>query len=320
MSDALTKSAPDGTHELALKTSFLHIDKWLDTVMPNTARDNPGEKYARWWFEQARWSATKQYLYSDIRDQFKLFCTFQNERYRVTGASSMGDVWLTKNFSSGSGYDGRVEVAMCSQWSNNPGEHLPQGAELEILRSIVELADYDNEITDAPWWVILDPHGSTIGRTPHDIAALFDGPFFSREDAEEYLAAKRHRYHKNPCVFCMSGHPSRKYKGLLHGVRTAASGLTALQKRVSEWAGRVFPQSTQQCRLEHLGRELKELEADPTSGEEMADMGLILLHMAQEAGVDLGVEMRKKHEINQWRKWGQPDAQGVVHHVEETVP
>lgn len=48
----------------------------------------------------------------------KLFCQYKGKRYRCTGASRMGDVWLAEDFSRDSGYDLRVNVGECSDWSN----------------------------------------------------------------------------------------------------------------------------------------------------------------------------------------------------------
>jgi hypothetical protein len=49
---------------------------------------------------------------------YKLFCDYRGERYRVTGASRLGDVWLRKNHSLDYGYDenGRVNITECSNF------------------------------------------------------------------------------------------------------------------------------------------------------------------------------------------------------------
>jgi hypothetical protein len=51
---------------------------------------------------------------------FKLFCTYKDERYRVTGASRMGDIWLAKDFNRDVGYDLRVDLDECSGWTPTP--------------------------------------------------------------------------------------------------------------------------------------------------------------------------------------------------------
>ncbi len=62
--------------------------------------------HARWW---------------PFMKDHRLFCTFEARRYRVTGASRLGDVWLTTNFEQDTGYERRVDVALCSVWSPTPG-------------------------------------------------------------------------------------------------------------------------------------------------------------------------------------------------------
>lgn len=98
-----------------------HIDDWLDDVrMPGQITE--GEAYARWWLELARFPAWKQMLYRPImtENRMVLFCTYEGERYRVTGASRLGDVWLTSQFSQRDGYEHRVDVAKCTDWGREP--------------------------------------------------------------------------------------------------------------------------------------------------------------------------------------------------------
>ena len=92
---------------------MIHIDDWLDAP-PNSE----GEAYAKKCLEIARLPAMERWSLPDSGN-FKLFCTFRGNRYRCTGASRMGDVWLAKNFSRDTGYDHRVDVAECSEWSDD---------------------------------------------------------------------------------------------------------------------------------------------------------------------------------------------------------
>jgi len=46
---------------------------------------------------------------------YRVYCTYKGERYRVTGASRLGDIWLSKDF--GSQYTDRVYVDECSNFS-----------------------------------------------------------------------------------------------------------------------------------------------------------------------------------------------------------
>ena len=65
----------------------------------------------------------------------------------------------------------------------------------------------ENEGTSAPWWVIIDPRQNF--KTNYDgiyaIASMIEGPFFSREEAENTLKRTRYNYSKGAKVFCMSG-------------------------------------------------------------------------------------------------------------------
>lgn len=316
------KVGDDAPGEASFQTVPTHVDDWLERIMPHTAEGNPGEVYARWWLEQRRYKASAEALYLPITQNFLLFCDYGGQRWRVTGASRLGDVWLAKDPHREGGYDKRVDVTLCSGWSNRYGdEYTPmppmrpeERDELELLRNLVELAQQDNEITESPWWMIIDPRGMI--HSASQIESRITGPFFCREDAEAHIKARRYAFYKQPVVWCLSGYWSHRYKGLLRGIRTAASGLTATQKRVAKWARKTFPHSTTESRLWHLLQEYKELLDDPTNVEEMADMALILCHMAEEAGKDLGVAMREKLEVNIWdRKWSDPDAEGVCHHV-----
>lgn len=72
----------------------------------------------------------------------------------------------------------------------------------------------ENEGTASPWWVIIDPRQSLETKSEdalHRIAGMVDGPFFSRQAAQNRLIAARHNYGENAQVFCMSGCYARQY-------------------------------------------------------------------------------------------------------------
>lgn len=92
-----------------------HIDEWLDTP---TLDD--GEIYARFVLDFARMPAWKKIQYERWTKQYPLFCTYASRRYRCTGASRLGDVWLTEDFEKEQGYDWRVDVEECSDWGDTP--------------------------------------------------------------------------------------------------------------------------------------------------------------------------------------------------------
>lgn len=93
-----------------------HIDEWLDT--PSIF--NEMEAYAKFVLDYFRMPAWKIIAYSPFMKQFKLFCTHNGQRYRCTGASRMGDIWLTPDFDQETGYKLRVDVSECSDWNDSP--------------------------------------------------------------------------------------------------------------------------------------------------------------------------------------------------------
>ena len=50
----------------------------------------------------------------------KLFCTYKGKRYRVTGASRLGDIWLAKDFNEDTSYDERGDIRKCTEWGDKP--------------------------------------------------------------------------------------------------------------------------------------------------------------------------------------------------------
>ena len=86
------------------------------------------------------------------------------------------------------------------------------------MNQIIEtLESADNEATSCPYWLILDPK-QNMTCDLHNLASQISGPFFSREDATEYMNAKKHHYSSNAKVFCHSGHYSRKYSNLCKSI------------------------------------------------------------------------------------------------------
>lgn len=92
---------------------MLHVDDWLDAPANDEA-----EKMAKEWLEHFRRPAIeKDYKWLAARP---LFCTYKGERFRCIGCSRMGDVWLTRHFERENGYDLRIDVADCSDWTKTP--------------------------------------------------------------------------------------------------------------------------------------------------------------------------------------------------------
>lgn len=89
---------------------MLHVDDFID--------DSETDVYASWFLNMKRLPATLQFKFHSIIGQYSLYCDYRGERYRVTGASRMGDVWVTKDFNQSSGYQDRVDIAECDNFSN----------------------------------------------------------------------------------------------------------------------------------------------------------------------------------------------------------
>jgi len=67
---------------------------------------------------------TRPALYQ-MRNQkptFRVFCEYENKKYLITGASRMGDVWLAENFKRENGYDKRVDIEECCNFSYKENE------------------------------------------------------------------------------------------------------------------------------------------------------------------------------------------------------
>jgi hypothetical protein len=100
-------------------------------------------------------------------------------------------------------------------------------------------------------------------------------------------------------------------------------GMDHFQVAVGTWAEATFPQATKGSIVAHLRREVEELGASAQLGppedeeREAADCVLLLLHFAHKRGFSLLAAAHEKFATNQARHWGEPDAEGVVEHVED---
>jgi len=90
----------------------MHVDEFID--------DHKQDAYARWVLLHFRHPAEMQLAFGPFMKERKLFCTFESKRYRVTGASRFGDVWLTSDFELEWGYEHRVAILECLEWGDSP--------------------------------------------------------------------------------------------------------------------------------------------------------------------------------------------------------
>lgn len=98
------------------KISTTHVDNFIE----DSTRQTYNERYARWVLSHMRLPAFIQLDFNQFMLSNKLFCTYNGKRYRVTSASSIGDIGLSRNLNKDNGYDVRVCVDDCSDWSRIP--------------------------------------------------------------------------------------------------------------------------------------------------------------------------------------------------------
>ena len=96
----------------------LHVD---DFVSYGTMREVKNEDYARFVLLHFRLPAMMKFAFEKFTHENKLFCKYDGKEWRVIGASRLGDIWLTADFSKRNGYDLRVMADKCSDWSDKQG-------------------------------------------------------------------------------------------------------------------------------------------------------------------------------------------------------
>lgn len=98
-----------------------HIDEWLDGAVCDVI-DNPSLGYAHFMFWHFRAPAWVKMAHRPYMKDRRLFVTYEGKRYRVTGASRLGDIWLAKDFNREDGYDLRIDLdfSKLSDWSDKP--------------------------------------------------------------------------------------------------------------------------------------------------------------------------------------------------------
>lgn len=92
---------------------------------------------------------------------------------------------------------------------------------------------------------------------------------------------------------------------------------------ITKWQKETFGQATSLSKILHLKEEITELTLDvfdkkPERRLEFADCFFLLFGAAAADGMtyeDIEACIDEKFEINKARKWGKPDANGVVNHV-----
>lgn len=100
---------------IAEENKMKHIEEWIEERIYGECKED--EKYALAFFFLKGMDAVSNFTIEPIMKDHKLFCIYEGQTYRVTGCSTMGDIWLHADFEKDSGYLHRVDVTKCSQWS-----------------------------------------------------------------------------------------------------------------------------------------------------------------------------------------------------------
>lgn len=74
-------------------------------------------EYARFFFLLNRLPAALKMDFDEYIKPYKLFARCGDVWYRVTGASRLGDIWLSLDFDRTHGYDRRVLLDSIQEWS-----------------------------------------------------------------------------------------------------------------------------------------------------------------------------------------------------------
>lgn len=91
----------------------MHIDDFIE--------DYRQDHYARWVLFHTRLPANLAVDFRKFMVEYKLYCTYAGKRYRVTGGSRMGDVWLNSDLDKDYGHELRVnDILQCTKWSKDP--------------------------------------------------------------------------------------------------------------------------------------------------------------------------------------------------------
>lgn len=90
-----------------------------------------------------------------------------------------------------------------------------------------------------------------------------------------------------------------------------------LAREIVDWQHATFGHATPASCAAHLLDEAQELVKAPTDPEEMADVFLLIVGVADRAGIDLRGAVRGKLEKNKRRAWGPVQPNGVVYHVDD---
>lgn len=99
------------TESIKKQLKEVHVDDFID--------DYSQDPYARWMLMHFRLPAFQKIDFGPFMKEHRLYCSWRDKRFSVTGASQLGDVWLVESENPSHSYDYRVAVNECYDWSNS---------------------------------------------------------------------------------------------------------------------------------------------------------------------------------------------------------
>lgn len=94
----------------------MHVYEWLENFNKEECKDEALLKL--WEFLDFRTRDTMwQWKNKHLKPTYKLFCKFKDKKYKINGASRLGDMWLSKDYNSTEGYDLRVDISDCRNFT-----------------------------------------------------------------------------------------------------------------------------------------------------------------------------------------------------------
>jgi Protein of unknown function (DUF550) len=92
-----------------------------------------------------------------------------------------------------------------------------------------------------------------------------------------------------------------------------------LFQQINEWQKLTFPAATAFSNAKHIQKEIeREIIPDPENPTEWADALFLVIGASFVVCSDFKQVVLDKFKENKLRKWGKPDADGVVEHIRET--
>ena len=91
------------------------------------------------------------------------------------------------------------------------------------------------------------------------------------------------------------------------------------QLTIGKWADTVFPNRTTASAMLKLYSELGEYIRNPKCGEELADILIMMIDLANLNGIDIQEAMLAKHSKNLTRQWQVDPVMGTMSHIKAPV-